>query len=318
MISPAARMTALCCLLALAACNSPPADVLVGTLERDRIELKVESAEPIVSIEAADGQLLEAGEPVLSQDPSRAQARLAQTEAQRDQAAARLAELQRGPRPESIAEARANLQAATAARVNAQAEWQRTRDVFERGLSSQGQLDRDRAAFDAAAARERAATDGLERLLNGTTAEELMQAEAALRTAEAQVVSARLDLQRTHLAAPVAGRIDKMLYQVGERPPAGTTVAVLLDQRRVFARVYVPEHLRASATPGARFEVRIDGHERPLEGRLRWVSADAAFTPYFALTEHDRSRLSYLAEIDVPEAADLPSGVPLQATPVAD
>jgi HlyD family secretion protein len=46
---------------------------------------------------------------------------------------------------------------------------------------------------------------------------------------------------------------------------------------------------------------------------VRWVSSDATFTPYFALTEHDRSRLSFLAEIDIPDAAQLPSGVPLQA-----
>jgi len=49
-----------------------------------------------------------------------------------------------------------------------------------------------------------------------------------------------------------------------------------------------------------------------MTGTVRWVSADASFTPYFALTEHDRSRLSYLAEVDLPGASHLPSGVPLQ------
>ena len=58
--------------------------------------------------------------------------------------------------------------------------------------------------------------------------------------------------------------------------------------------------------------VRVDGVAEALEGRVRWVSADASFTPYFALTEHDRSRLSYLAEVDLEDARDLPSGVPLQ------
>lgn len=65
--------------------------------------------------------------------------------------------------------------------------------------------------------------------------------------------------------------------------------------------------------PGDRIDVRIDGVEAPQEGRVRWVSSDATFTPYFALTEHDRSRLSYLAEIDLPDASHLPSGVPLEA-----
>ena len=60
-------------------------------------------------------------------------------------------------------------------------------------------------------------------------------------------------------------------------------------------------------------DVNIDGTGQTFDGTVRWVSADATFTPYFALTEHDRSRLSFLAEIDIPDAADLPSGVPLQA-----
>jgi len=303
----------LSCVLALAGCREAEIGDLVGTLERDRIELKVESNEPIVAIEVRDGQSVAPGDTVLQQDPARAGARLAQAEAQRGQAAARLAELRRGPREETIREARANLEAARATRINAEEELARTREVFARGLSSQGQLDRDRASYETAAAREQATVEALERLLNGTTVEELQQAESALQSAEALVAAARLDLDRTRIVAPSGGVIDKVLYQVGERPAPGTTVAVLLDDRRVFARVYVPERLRARVQPGERLEIRVDGSAAVLEGTVRWVSADAAFTPYFALTEHDRSRLSYLAEVDVPDAADLPSGVPLQA-----
>jgi HlyD family secretion protein len=34
---------------------------------------------------------------------------------------------------------------------------------------------------------------------------------------------------------------------------------------------------------------------------VRWVSSEAAFTPYFALTERDRGRLSYVAKVDIGE-----------------
>jgi len=299
--------------LLLTACDREPETFMVGTLERNRIELKVESNEPIVAIHVRDGQAVVPGDPVLSQDPARAQDRLAQVSSQRDQAAARLAELKRGPREETIREARANLEVARAQRVNALADLERTRGVYERGLSSKGQLDRDETAYKTAIAREQAALEGLERLLNGTTVEELQQAEAALEAAQAQVRAAELDLARTHIIAPVAGTVDKVLYQLGERPPPGTTIAVLLDSSRSFARVYVPENLRSAVQPGDTLNVRVDGVAEPLQGRVRWVSADASFTPYFALTEHDRSRLSYLAEIDLEGSADLPSGVPLQA-----
>ena len=107
--------------------------------------------------------------------------------------------------------------------------------------------------------------------------------------------------------------VDKVLYRIGERPAPGTTIAIVLDSSRTYARVYVPEHLRTRVTPGVSIVVRIDGEASAFSGTVRWVSSDATFTPYFALTEHDRSRLSFLAEIDIPDAADLPSGVPLQA-----
>lgn len=102
----------LVCVAALAACRQQSDDGMVGTLERDRIEIKVESSEPILSRPVRDGQLVQAGEVLLRQDPARAQARLHQLQAQREQAAARLAELLRGPRKEAIRETRARLAAA--------------------------------------------------------------------------------------------------------------------------------------------------------------------------------------------------------------
>jgi HlyD family secretion protein len=288
---------------------------MVGTLERDRIEIKVESSEPILSRQVLDGAEVRTGDLILRQDPTRAQARLDQARAQRDQAQARLAELRRGPRQEAIRESRARVRAAEAETVNAKAELARTRDVFDRGLSSETALDQSETRWKAALAREQALREALEAQLVGTTQEELDQAAAALEAANARLSQATLDRDRTELRAPVDGRVDKLLFQVGERPPAGTTVAVLLDSSRVFARFYVPESLRAVVVPGRRLQAAIDGLEGELTGTVRWVSADASFTPYFALTEHDRSRLSYLAEMDLPDADELPSGTPLVVLP---
>jgi HlyD family secretion protein len=64
---------------------------------------------------------------------------------------------------------------------------------------------------------------------------------------------------------------------------------------------------------GTEAEIHVDGLEAPLSGRVRWVSSEAAFTPYFALTERDRSRLSYVAKVDILEQRErLPDGVPVE------
>jgi HlyD family secretion protein len=76
----------------------------------------------------------------------------------------------------------------------------------------------------------------------------------------------------------------------------------------------VPEPLRTKFLPGTRTRVRVDGRNGELTGVVRFVSAEAAFTPYYALTKDDRSRLAYLAQIDLDEKAaiEVPTGMPVQ------
>jgi len=299
-------------LLTLVGCDKVEKTYMTGTLERDRIEVSVESNEPIIAIHVADGQMLNAGDLILEQDPARLQNLLAQQTALSKQTNARLAELQRGPRQETIREARAQLESTQASAVNATANQRRAQEVFDRDLSDQRTLDLATTRWKTAKAAEKAATESLDRLLNGTTIEELQQAIAAADAAKEGINRIQLDIERLKIYAPVDGMLDKNLYQLGERPKVGTIVAVILDSSRTYARIYVPEPLRVSVQPGEKLNVRIDGDHGSLTGTVRWVSADASFTPYFALTEHDRSRLSYLAEVDVPDASSLPSGVPLE------
>jgi len=303
-----------CLLVALAGCDTADSTQMVGTLERDRIEIKVESNEPIISRQVTDGQAVAVGDVLLLQDPAKARTQYEQKTALYNQATARLAELRRGPRPEAIRETRARLAAAQALATNADTDLKRERELFNRKLSDQASLDRAATARSSAMAEVEVQQQTLEAQLNGTTLEELDQAEAAVSATQAQQALAALDLERTRLLAPVAGMVDKVLYQVGERPPIGSTVAVILDSSRVFARVYVPEYIRARVVPGASLQVEVDGVAGAMTGTVRWVSSDASFTPYFALTEHDRSRLSYLAEIDLATAGNLPSGIPLVAS----
>ncbi|MGA9574716.1 MAG: HlyD family efflux transporter periplasmic adaptor subunit [Lysobacterales bacterium] len=299
-------------LLGLVACSNNEQTFMVGTLERDRVDVTVESNEPIIALHVKDGQLLEAGDLILEQDPARLERILAQQTALRDQAAARLAELEHGPRSETIGEARAQLASARSSARNAAANLKRVQALFARKLSDQSTLDLAITRSETSIAAEKAATETLNTLLNGTRVEELDQAAAALEAAAAGVERIRLDINRLKVYAPIDGMLDKRLYLLGERPPIGATVCVILDSARTYARIYVPEPLRASIQPGKQLKVRVDGHSRVFTGTVRWVSTDASFTPYFALTEHDRSRLSYLAEVDVPDAASLPSGVPLE------
>jgi HlyD family secretion protein len=75
----------------------------------------------------------------------------------------------------------------------------------------------------------------------------------------------------------------------------------------------VPEEFRARVRTGTAASIRVDGVEREFHGQVRFVSSEADFTPYYALTAADRSRLSFLAEVAIEDeqASSLPSGVPV-------
>jgi HlyD family secretion protein len=152
-------------LLALTACDKDEKTFMVGTLERDRVEISVESNEPIIAIHVQDGQMMKTGDLILEQDPARLENLLAQQTALSAQADARLAELQRGPRQETIREARAQFESAQATTINAVANMKRAKEVFDRNLSDQQTLDFAVTHWKTAMAAEKAAGESLDRLL---------------------------------------------------------------------------------------------------------------------------------------------------------
>jgi HlyD family secretion protein len=286
---------------------------VVGELASDRVELVAEFAEPIVELLVDEGERVTAGQVLMRQDATRARARLAEAEAALGQARARLDELVRGPRSEQIEAARAAVEGARDDLAFRRSDYARVRDIHARNLASDELLDRAKAALDTAVASDKRLRAQLDELLTGTTVEELAQAENAVKQAAARRDLLAVDVERHDIRAPVDGVADSRLFELGERPNPGQAVMVLLAGDQVFARVYVPEQLRVNVKPGQAATIHVDGLDEPLAGRVRWVAAEAAFTPYFALTERDRGHLTYLAKVDITADRErLPDGVPVE------
>jgi HlyD family secretion protein len=306
-------LTALVTLTLLASCAAEEnPNLVVGELASDRHELTAEVSEPILSIAISEGEVVIAGQILIEQDSTRATARLAEAAAALAQHQARLDELVRGPRSEQVTAARANVEGATQEFEFRQSELTRVKEVHARGLASPDLLDRARAALDAAEANLKLRLAQLEERLAGTTIEELAQAEQAVKQAAARRDNALVDVERHTLRAPVDGIVDSRLFELGERPAPGQPMVVMLSGAQPYARVYVPEPLRVRIAPGTRALIYIDGLDQAVDGHVRWVSSEAAFTPYYALTERDRGRLSYVAKIDIGETRQrLPDGVPV-------
>jgi HlyD family secretion protein len=306
-------LVALC--LALAGCHRDGDWNAPGNTEWDRAAVLAEVSEPVTELLVKEGAAVQEGQLLMRLDARRTAAQLAAAQAEEQRADAQLLELRHGARQETIDSARAQLTRATTDADNAQREYQRAVALRKTNAIGQQDLERFDTAARVAAANANSQRAQLQELLHGTRPEQLAQAEAALAGAQAQTRRWTLILERLEVRAPRAGRIDALPYRLGDQPPAGATLVSMLAGDQPYARVFIPEKQRAGLREGQQFRVRVDGVEQPFAAVLRSVRSEATFTPYYALSGEDASRLSYRAELVLQgdAARQLPPGIPCHA-----
>ena len=307
--------SALAACLVASACHRSSESTMLGTLEWDRVGVAAEVSEPILKIAVKEGDSAHAGDLILELDPRRTDAELAQAKADAKKADAALAELRHGTRIETIDAQRATLAGAESTQVNAKRERDRLAEIRKRGLIAQADLDNAETALRTATADANNARANLAVLLNGTRIEDIEQGEAALASAQANVQHLTLTRARLDVRAPADGRVDALPFKLGDQPPLGATLVSMLSGPAPYARIYVPASQRARLAQGARCRVHVQGVDSEFTATIRSLRSDPAFTPYFALTGDDASRLAYRAELvlDGDAAKQLPAGLPAQA-----
>ena len=294
----------------LSACRNDKPQAL-GTLEYDRITLPAPAAEKIVSIDVREGQRVKAGQSILRLELDRTrsatEAARAQSEAQR----ASLEELEAGPRSETIKQARASLLAARAEARQARDYYTRVKPLGAQQLVATAEVERARAAVDSADESARALAEQLAELEAGTRREQIAQGKASLAASEAQAAAQEVTLEKLSLIAPREGVVDNLPYKLGDQAAVGQPLAILLVGAP-YARVYVPEPIRAQVKVGSTARIYVDGRKDALAGTVRMIRSDPTFTPYYALIGKDAARLAWVAEVTVDSKGSLPAGLPVR------
>ncbi len=301
------------CLLLLFGCTPSDNTQALGTLERDRITFSATSSEIIRELPLKEGSPVQIGDVLVKLDTTSQQAALTQAVAQQTKANAYLAKLTRGERPEDIAVAQAKIKLATAKLTDANKNYRRKAELVAKNLISEAERDTALSARDSAKAELDSAKEELAKLKAGAREEDIEQAKAELTAATANTQIQQQKLDELTIIATRNGILDNLPYNLGERVSVGSIVAVVQADNAPYARVYVPEPYRVKLAQGAKVAVHVDGVEHSFQGTVRWVASEPSFTPYYALTENERARLMYLAEIELSEQAQqLPSGIPAQ------
>jgi HlyD family secretion protein len=298
--------------LALAGCGGDRGDALLGTLERDRIELIAEAQETIVEVAVREGASVKAGDLVRG-SIRHIQTRVA--EARAKTSGPTVATRSMSPaRVEDVNEARARV-AALAARSKTESPSSIASRGRHPGPHARSALDRQRAP-GIAIADERAAARSSRSSCTARACRSRRAGRGARRRACAGCGARTLTLTATPCKAPRAGIVEDALpYKLGERPPKGAPVVACCWRGAVAARVLQPG---AAAHGGARGHDGDRAHRRhgsAWKAEIRYVSSEAAFTPYYALNARDRAASPTSPRSCSPSPTRrLPTGMPVEVT----
>ncbi len=302
---------------------SHPAHALTaaGTIEARTIHIGSKVGGRIMAVHMREGQRVHAGDLLIVFDAPELQAALEQAQAQRANAAAALARLEHGARPEEIIEARANadktqglcnsqvaqaraeLERAKIELGNAARSFHREETLRAKNLVSHQSLDDLESrwhtqeatvrvleqALQVAQARLEAARAVTLRTENGSRPEDIDAGRAQLASAEAAVREAEAHYNERLVRAPVDAVVEVFDRQPGDLVAAGAVLARLLEDRHLHITVYVPEPKIAAVLLGQTVKVRVPALPGLQQsGRVEQIREEAEFLPRNVQTSEER------------------------------
>lgn len=235
------------------------------------VELAFQVSGLLVKLPVREGQKVAKGELIAQLRQDEFATRLKTVEAQLDQARAALRSLLAGERPEEQRRRETAVRAAEARLANAKLDLDRATRLFQSNTIPRAEFDRNETSYRVASEDLQAAREVLEKGTIGRE-EDIDARQAEVRSLEARVVEAQLQLADSTLEAPYDGVIARRFVEEQQNIRAKESVVRFQDAQEIEILVDVPEAVMAreirtadilqlvaelSAAPGREFPVYI-------------------------------------------------------------
>ena len=271
-----------------------------GTVEATEAELGFTVPGRVMAVRVDEGDTVSAGDTLAWLDRTETRARRDQADAQVAATRAQLLELERGSRPEAIAQARAASQVATDELAQARRNAERARELRKQNVIAQADLDDAETALRVASGKLDQAQEAQREVEKGPREEDVATARAELTAAVAAVRTLDATLSQMEVRAPFAGVITVRHHHPGEILGAGVPVVSLLDRDHRWVRIYVPEDRIGALRLGQNASITSDTFRgRRYPGTVSAISSEAEFTPKTVQTREERVKLVYAVKVRI-------------------
>jgi HlyD family secretion protein len=242
------------------------------------------------------------------------------------------AERQRvGSRPQEIRTAEAELAQAEAILTQRRAVFESASDLSKRDAVPPEQFDLAQEQLHAAETNRDAALKRLALAREGARREDVIEADARVKSAEAslgiaeaerrevdiqregleaarahqrellaQYEAAKVQLGHTEIRSPIDGVVLTKNVESGEVVNPATPVVTVANVDELWMNIYVPETQTGMVKLGQPVEITVDSLPgKTFKGKIAFVSPKSEFTPKTILTSEERIKLVYRVKVTI-------------------
>lgn len=230
------------------------------------------------------------------------------------------------PRTEEVGQSEAALAAAEADQGQARTIFERMKRLRQTGDISQQDFDTARFRFDQATARVEVEKRRLELLRRGSRVEDLQQAEekyrqaseterlilagprreeiadarAQLNEARSRLEQIRIQLSEGTVIAPTRSIIEVLPVRPGDLLIPNQVVARLLEEDRIWVRIFVPEPQLGLIKIGQRAEIMIHTNtNQTFPGSIEQINSQGEFNPRNVQSRDERNHLVFGVKVRI-------------------
>ena len=283
--------------------------VLYGNVDIRQVSLAFNASDRIDQMHVEEGDKVQKGQLLATLDTENLQLQIEKSKAQIETQKAVVRRLRNGSRPQEISQKAAQVNAAKAESENARILLQRVQNSYNNsdGLSvSKQEIDDAKSRVKVTSAQVKEASESYRLTVAGPRQEDIAEAEAQLKTAEAELAIQEYLLSQSELKSPVNAVVRSRLQEPGDMASPGRPTYLLALDEKKWVRAYIQETQLGQVKQGMNVDVYIDSYtDKPIKGQVGYISSVAEFTPKTVQTEELRTSLLYEIRIYVDDTEDI-------------
>ena len=287
---------------------------LPGYLESEFLYISADRSHLMSDLAVHRGQSISKGEHLFTLDSEIEQRNLAEIQSRMASLTSRIADAQKGQRPEEIAILHSQIAEAEKTYDFAGKEFHRAEQLFEAGSITQSRFDSVTNQFDQATERLNALKNQFKVAQMGQRQDQIEALIKEKQALEEQLKLANWNLEQCTVYSKIDALVHDTLFQASELVPAGSPVVVLQPKDKMKVIFFVPNDRLAQAQIGGSIQITTDSLEIVIPATINYISTRAEYTPPVIFSRELSDDLVFRVEAILPTewANKLYPGMPVQ------